>query len=290
MEKTLNIRKWLIKENIDILIGMNTRVEYNLLFSMRTCPKQIYWSHGGSEYNIDGIDIRINHGNLGFEKKIISGFEFLCFNTPMDREHLNPDIEVDLISQERLKYPQDMIIFGTIGRLIKLESQEYLETVIKLMQIHPKTIYIACGPGDTKRIKSIINKINPQLIDRFYFTGYVDTHIYGHIIDIWLDTFPVRQGNSRVEVATKGTPVVVLANKGEHRIDKSFVDEVRKYYKEYPYDVHNKTIEEYINFVNELIYNKDFFTYWSEHDRKSYQKVYINNSIESFYKILENIK
>jgi hypothetical protein len=183
-----------------------------------------------------------------------------------------------------------MIIFGTIGRLIKLESQEYLETVIKLMQIHPKTIYIACGPGDTKRIKSIINKINPQLIDRFYFTGYVDTHIYGHIIDIWLDTFPVRQGNSRVEVATKGTPVVVLANKGEHRIDKSFVDEVRKYYKEYPYDVHNKTIEEYINFVNELIYNKDFFTYWSEHDRKSYQKVYINNSIESFYKILENIK
>ena len=63
LEKCLKTREILIKDNMDILIGLHTRVEYIFLYATRSLPFQVYWFHSSnSVYDIEGIDIRLNHG------------------------------------------------------------------------------------------------------------------------------------------------------------------------------------------------------------------------------------
>lgn len=47
-------------------------------------------------------------------------------------------------------------------------------------------------------------------MQRFYFCGYVDSSIYGHLIDFWPDSFPMEQGESRIEYVAKGGLSLVL--------------------------------------------------------------------------------
>ncbi|WP_321777281.1 hypothetical protein [Sulfurimonas sp.] len=138
IEKTLKTRKLLIKDKIDILIGYHNRAEYNFLFTSKTAPKQIYWSHGNDEYDLDAIDVKISHFNTTDKR-------FKHFEIPIDLEIYNPDVDIKEINKIRASYPKDSFILGSIGRLIKLDSDEYLQTVAAIMKKNPHTIYLACG-------------------------------------------------------------------------------------------------------------------------------------------------
>lgn len=205
LEKAQIIRKDMIEEGIDILIATvagNSIV--NFLFATRTVPKQIYWSHGNFVYDIEGIDEKITHFALSTNNQN----EYKAFLIPHEDEAYNPFIEPNIIEDERSKYPLNCLILGTIGRLVKLNSDEYLETIAEIMDTNPQTIYLACGSGDDRTLKEKVKKLG--LEERFYFPGFVDPHVYGHIIDLYLDTFPLPSGESLAEYAGKGKPYVLM--------------------------------------------------------------------------------
>lgn len=52
-------------------------------------------------------------------------------------------------------------------------------------------------------------------LERIYFTGYIDSTIYGHIIDIWFDSFPLEQGESRIEYVAKGGLSLVMSKQSK---------------------------------------------------------------------------
>ena len=93
---------------------------------------------------------------------------------------------------------------------MKLQSLEYWQCVVAIMQVYPKSIYLACGGGNSSLISECImecftDKIQGEkFLERIHFTGYIDSTLYGHIIDIWLDSFPLEQGESRIEYVAKG--------------------------------------------------------------------------------------
>ena len=201
-QKVLNIRKDMITREIDVLIGMGGRPEFNMLFSTRTAPIQLYWSHGNYQYALDEVDHLIKHGFIGDKFEIHNERKFLQFPDYTSKESLNPKIGRKEISEEKERFPKDKIVLGTIGRLIKLESDEYLQSVIDVMKRHENTIYLACGHG---KPQAIIPKLKENGIeDRWYFTDQINSHIYGHLIDIWPNTFPYNQGLSTLEVVAKG--------------------------------------------------------------------------------------
>ncbi|MBB5021957.1 hypothetical protein [Desulfurispira natronophila] len=213
-DKCKALRRKIIADEIDVLIMCNNREQFNFLFGTRTAPRQLYWSHGSAIYDVNGIDKRISHILLDRW-----GHTFENFTVPMDAETFyNPPRDPDAIARERAKYPKDVFILGTIGRLIKLESDEYLETVAEIMKQHPHTIYIAAGAGGSDYIRNKVKELG--ISDRFYFPGFVDPHIYGHIIDLWLDTFPLQQGESRSEYASKGHGVTLAMLQHEALIDR----------------------------------------------------------------------
>jgi hypothetical protein len=166
----------------------------------------MFWSHGDFEWNVIGIDKRVSHYNQS------ENFVYEVFSFSMDIQFLDPIIDRNKLKKERAKFPKGVVILGSIGRLMKMDSAEYLEVISILLNKYPNTIYLACGPGHIEEIKE---KLDKNIIDRVYFEGYVDAHIYGHIIDIFLDSFPLEHGNSKWEFAVKdgGKPMVLFGKK-----------------------------------------------------------------------------
>jgi len=205
IQKSLKVRRKIIKDKVDILIGMHSRPEYNFLFTSRTCAKQIYWSHGNFEYDTTNIDLKITHSGA-----LSKTNEYKTFHLPIALDDYNPAIDPVLLKQTRALYPQKSFILGSIGRLIKLDNEEYIKTVATIMKRHPETIYLACGDGDSSNIKLLLKKFGIE--DRFYFTGRVDANLYGNIIDLWLTPFPYGGGSALQEYMYKGKPYIIFSS------------------------------------------------------------------------------
>ncbi|CCF80352.1 hypothetical protein HBZS_108000 [Helicobacter bizzozeronii CCUG 35545] len=111
----------------------------------------------------------------------------------------------------------DMLILGTIGRLTKLDSLEFLDSVLDILHQAPQSVYLACGIGSSHAIQEKLEQLikehslPPSLLGRFKFVGYVDAHLYGHVIDLFLDTFPMQQGESKAEFSAKNKLVLTLS-------------------------------------------------------------------------------
>ncbi|MDD5052063.1 MAG: glycosyltransferase [Sulfuricurvum sp.] len=204
VEKVMMIRNDIIQENIDVLIGtVAANSDLDFLFGTRSAPLQVYWSHGNFEYDVENIDKRITHCNVPEGK-----FQFSHFTVERDYSDYRQD---DMIQEaQRIKdgYPKDTVILGSIGRLVKVDSMDYLTCVATLLKTNPNTVYLACGVGNEESIKEKVEALG--IGDKFIFVGFVDAKIYVHVLDIYLDTFPHHGGESIREAQRAGCSVAIL--------------------------------------------------------------------------------
>jgi hypothetical protein len=249
----LLLREQIINDEIDYLVGGFGYDIPNFIFSNRSAPKQLFWSHGNCTSEVENIDIRISHFPQECENH-----EWKTFTVPMAEEFLVGSDE-DKIRGELLKksliegFGEDTVILVTIGRLVKIESEEYIKSISEIMKQNPNTIYLACGNGNQENVEKLMDKYGIDL-KRVVFTGQVNPHMYGWVIDVWPDSFPLEQGQSKNEfMAKKGC--VIFYN------DLSNINEsVYNYFYNYfelklnfsPLGMHPK---EYIQKVNSVIRN-----------------------------------
>lgn len=207
LEKALAIRDKILKDEVDILIFSNGCYDiHDFLMVSRCAPKQIFWSHGNFQYDIEGIDKRISH----FERE--SSFSYEKFDVVMLEEFHKPEEEKNrtLAKEIRKRWSEDTVILGSIGRLIKMDNDEYMSTIARIMSENPNTIYLACGAGNEESLKQKIIKYDiPQ--ERFFFEGFVNPHVYGYVIDVYLNTFPEPGGESVNEFLNKGENKYVVS-------------------------------------------------------------------------------
>jgi len=205
LNKIIKFREKIIEDQIDILIYSDHLYSCGeFLFLSRSAPKQIYWAHSNLWYDVEGIDKRITHFSPYDNRFEGNPFKWEFFTVTIDKKFLNPEEETKKREAERIKkyFPKGSIFLGSIGRLSKINNWEYLSTVAEIMKSNPETVYIACGTGNENEIKEKLKKLG--ISDRFYMVGFVDPHIYGYVIDIYLNTFPEPSGQSVVEFLNKG--------------------------------------------------------------------------------------
>ena len=264
VEKSLKVREVIISEHIDILIGMHSRPEYNFLFTTRTAPRQVYWSHGNYMYDIDAIDIKILHSDEANTQSVISreGHQFHPFLMRYDLQTLAPDVNSQELQALKQKYSQYSAVLGSIGRLSKLNNDLYLNAVAKIMHQNKNTVYLACGSGDQHDIQNKVTKLG--ISDRFIFTGHVDSHLYGSVIDLYLNTFPNSSGESLNEYMAKGGLSVILLEENHPVIQNLFKNNKQNEYRR----IHAYSIEDYIQLANKILNDsqlqEDLAIYMSE--------------------------
>lgn len=214
LQKALALKEAFHRDNISILISPNNGYGISdFLLASRSAPLQIYYSHGNFVYDLPCIDVKMTHICQNKPRIVREGYEFYGVPVKMCERFYNPPLSTESkqhIASCRLEFPQDAVIIGTIGRLVKLQSREYWHCVVDIMLSFPQSIYLACGAGNSSLIRECImdcfgDKAQGEIfLERIYFVGYVDSTLYGHIIDIWLDSFPLEQGESRIEYVAKG--------------------------------------------------------------------------------------
>jgi len=190
-KKTLKLREKIIEDQIDELIMCNNRE----LFASRTAPVQTYWCHGNFEYNVRGIDRRIAH----FFYKHPGNYEYEIFLLRQSSSLMleNFDGFRTAASAIRFSYGADTVVFGTIGRYVKLEGEGFLESIAEILRLVPNSVYIACGAGGTDNILKKVRALGIE--NRVKLLGWVETRIFVHVIDIYLATFPLQGGESWTE-------------------------------------------------------------------------------------------
>ena len=228
LQKAMLLREMMIRDNVQILLSPNNGYGISdFLIASRVAKKQIFWSHGNFVYNVAELDGRLTHicGNETSLKR--EGYEFVGIPVVMDNSFYNPPISSEVIASYRQKLPKDKLILGTIGRLTKIDSLPYLCMLVRIMKEFPNTIYLACGSGNTGEIKQKLQDILGEeyesfMQERFFFCGYVNNVIFGHLIDFWPDSFPMEQGESRIEYVAKGKLSLVLV-KDPSRVKKEWI-------------------------------------------------------------------
>lgn len=210
LQKALALREIMLKDEVAMLISPNNGYGISdFLLASRCAGVQVFWTHGNFVYDISGIDARLTHICNNQKHITHSGFSFCGIPVQMDRSFYNPNIPQELIANTRACYvdssaKQPVYLFGVIGRLVKIDSLAYLRSICAILEQNPHWRFLACGLGNEGEIKQKISQINPQLLPRFFFSGYVDSAVYGHILDFWADSFPMEQGESRIEYVAKG--------------------------------------------------------------------------------------
>lgn len=225
-EKCMVLRDSIIKEGIDILIMGNNREQFNFLFTTRTAPKQIFWCHGNFEYDVPEIDKRITHIGTDLNK---SHYEFMWFALNESNFHkkiyrLSAE-EEQIVKTYREKFEKN-IIFGNIGRIVKLESEIFIKNLAKIMGKYENSIFFACGGAKTEKLKKLLIKYG--LNEKFFFPGFVKNEVFSQVIDVFIDTYPNLSGNAIQEyilnqkraLFVKNSTPVIFGEKDEYSDDR----------------------------------------------------------------------
>ena len=259
LKKAILIREQIIKDEIDYLISGFGYDIPNFIFSNRSAPKQIYWSHGNCTSEVENIDLRISHFTQECKDK-----EWRVFSIPLAEEFLVGSEENkkkgEILKESLLKtFGKDTVMLGVIGRLIKINNDEYIKTIVEIMKQNQNTIYLACGEGNREEV---IEKIKKHGGDekRFIFTGQVNPHQFGWVIDLYLAPFPLDAGQALDEYRRKIKPYVAMHSKKWLKNQKKIVKE--DFDKLIKKDLYTENeLKKVYNFENLIPENKYAFTY-----------------------------
>lgn len=197
-KELLDLRQSFACDEIDVVItDMNSAVPH-YLFENRVAPVQIFYQLGLPFWrlqNLDGVfqGWQISPERLGFMPE-------RCFTmgAPESLRDSNPSVDPARVQAERHRFPRSESVVGFYGRLVKITA-EHCAIARQILERNPSTIVVLGGTGNASSIVRFIEE--NQLEDRMFVVNeQVDGHVWGHILDVFLDTFPLLGGYSCREV------------------------------------------------------------------------------------------
>lgn len=198
-------------DEIDIVItDMNSAIPA-VLFERRCAATQIYCQWGMPFWPLKEIDSILMSWHA---QPALFGFE--TYKTtqavlPWDIAALAPPRDEAAIVAERARFPREQRLIGMYGRLAKA-SATYLEILADILAKAPSIGVVIGGTGDGNMIENFARKRG--LSDRLHVVAnFVDGHVWGRFIDIFLDTFPLHGGISAREMIAIGRPVVTMRSR-----------------------------------------------------------------------------
>jgi hypothetical protein len=214
-ERVAAVADAIAEDGIDILItDMNSALP-TVLFERRAAPVQIFLQAGMPFWPLANIDAVFCADPKEFVAHI-AGFDAAkCFTIglgPWDLPTLAPAVDPALVAAERARFAPEARLVGTYGRLAKI-TPDFLDIVAQLVERHPRLVVLLGGTGDGGWIREFITARG--LIGRIELVGrYVDGHLWGHLLEVFLDTFPQGGGVASREVMAKGRPVATISGDG----------------------------------------------------------------------------
>jgi hypothetical protein len=208
LETILAIEARSLQDHPDIAISdMNNGIP-TALFSRRLAPVQIFLQAGMPAWPVQHLDGVFNSFGFDPQKAGWGDAQMLRTNAPWDGAALDPAVAETEIAAERALLPKGIRLIGSYGRFSKI-TLPYLEAVEKILLRCPDVGFALGGTGDAAHIRTFI--ANSAAGSRITVEErYVSGHVWGHILELMLDTWPVTGGIAAREMLAKSKPVVTL--------------------------------------------------------------------------------
>lgn len=286
IDKALRLRQKIIDDKIDILISSGLNAMTSFLFATRTAKLQLYWTHGFDAFDCVGVDNRITHGPVWIKKSEwhpIQGVHYHCFLPGMKKEFYCPEVDQDQVKHLKNKIGRGQKILGVLCHVHKIANKYYLGAVCEILKRCPDTVFIVCGGGQDKGSEYFEYVqhffLEQDLKNRVVFAGMVDPHLYGHVIDLLLNTFPVPHGEALMEYASKNRLYVYLhptllklpieackeVNESYNTVFKGLFEEIPKIFERKGFNRFKAySINDYVNLAESIVQEvltKDSKTY-----------------------------
>lgn len=177
------------------------------LAESRVAPVQIFFSHGNPYFGYGNIDGYQTH--FQSMKEWEEHDDVLLHHYPLLEIFTNPGGKDENVQEVQSKFSDFSFLYGSLGRLVKLNRDRFLETVAQILRRKEDACFIFGGDGEEDEIQEFFRERG--LEERTFYEGFVDAHVYGHAFDAFLSPFPEFGGQTEVEMMAKGTPVVSMS-------------------------------------------------------------------------------
>ena len=209
-QRFIKLKEILEEQEIEVLVWVCLTVSMSFAFGLRVAPVQIWYT--GSYYRgltNTNIDRRILNTILADE--VFEGnnsWDILNFSVANLCKSLD-DVrdEVAAIKRELLGEKFNNVI-GVMAREQKLQDKAYIEAIANVLRRHPDTIFVWTGTSCDETISEHINEFG--IADQCRYLGWVDTAMYVHILDVFMDTFPFPCGVTLYQAMAAGKASVSL--------------------------------------------------------------------------------
>lgn len=208
LAERIEILRGMIREDApDVLItDMNAAVP-TALFERRVAPIQIFYQFGMPVWPVSQVDAVFHCWDFDFGKAGLGGRPHKQLMVPYDLARFARPADPELIRRECADFPGGRLI-GAYGRLSKI-TPAFLDAVAAGIARHRDVTVILGGSGDGTPIRDKVAAMG--VADQFVVLDrFVDGHVWGHLLYVFLDTFPQPGGASCLEMIAKGKPVVSL--------------------------------------------------------------------------------
>jgi hypothetical protein len=194
------------RDSPDVIISDDNTSVPTALFCRRAAPVQIFLQHGCPAWPVRQLEAVFN--SFGIDPAIAGwgGAAMLACNMPWDLAALNPELDAAELERERQALPRARFLIGCYGRLVKV-TVPYLRAVERVLMRCPGTVFVTGGTGEAAEIRAFAK--GSPVGDRMHVEArFVPGHVWGQLLDVFLDTWPITGGESCRQVIARGRPVV----------------------------------------------------------------------------------
>ncbi len=222
-KELIRLRKSFLQDQFDVVLtDMNSAVPH-FLFESRIAPFQVFYQLGMPYWQLTNLDAVFLNWQIAPEDVGFLPERSFYLSAPRFFNRSIPSVNPAQVQAERARFPASKFTIGNYGRLVKI-TVEYLEILLQILKTHADTIILLGGTGDASLISKFIaeNQLEQRL---FVVNEFVDGNVWGEMLDIFLDSFPLLGGYSCLEMLAKSKPIVYIPshempNFAEMRDDK----------------------------------------------------------------------
>jgi hypothetical protein len=243
-----------------IWVSLPTQISY--IFGVNIAVKQVMWALKFHPVHLGKNIIHIAASKFNMEKfTFVNGYQWLSFTPPIAVETI--PISSETFNETMKKFPKKFI-FGTLAREEKFNSADFIATIIAILKKCPNSIYLFSGRTPNEFLLNAAKENG--VIDRIYFIGWVDTNLYGALLDVFLESFPFGCGITSMQSLNHGTHLVSLW--AEDTIPRFYFKNLEEALNFKPSWHVANSIDDYINdavglyekYVNDKVLQKNFYT------------------------------
>lgn len=207
LEKFRRLRQLIAHDRVSHLVWVSAPLFAEFALPMRLAPLQILWTLKFHPFQLPEIDGYITYGSWSEDARTVHGETWQVVPYMMSRT--SEDVSPDLVSKARQSFARHDVIYGTLARTEKIDSEPFLDCVVQILRDNPRAAYLWTGQTQHAGIQGRFEAAGVS--DRCHFIGWVDTALYARVLDVFLESFPFGCGLTGMRALEAGTPFVSFA-------------------------------------------------------------------------------